>query len=113
MAQGMQGLMSLTIKDTTSLYESYMPFVKGGGLFVPTNKSYRLGDEVFIRLTLMEEGDKLPVAGRVVWITPPGTHGGRIAGVGVQFNDPTDNIRTRIETYLAGALESDRETSTL
>lgn len=113
MAQGMQGLMSLSIKDTTSLYESYMPFIKGGGVFVPTHKSYRLGDEVFIRLTLMDEPDKLPVAGKIVWVAPVGVQGGRAVGVGVQLNDPTDNVRTRIETYLAGALESDRETSTL
>ena len=113
MAQGMQGLMSLTIKDTSSLYSSYMPFIKGGGLFVPTHKRYRIGDEVFIRLTLMEEPDKLPVAGRIIWVTPMGAQGGRIVGVGVQFNDPTDNARTKIETYLAGALDSDRETSTI
>ena len=113
MGRGMQGLMSLTIKDTTSLYDSYMPFIKGGGLFVPTHKRYSLGDDVFIRLTLMEEGDKLPVPGKVVWVTPAGSQGGRVAGIGVQFNDPTDAVRTKIETYLAGALGSDRETSTM
>ena len=113
MAQGMQGLMSLTIKDATSLYETYMPFIKGGGLFIPTHKLYRLGDEVFIRLTLMEEPAKLPVAGKIIWVTPMGSQGGRVVGVGVQFNDPTDNVRTKIETYLAGALGSDRETNTM
>ncbi|OED41634.1 pilus assembly protein PilZ [Endozoicomonas sp. (ex Bugula neritina AB1)] len=113
MGRGMQGLMSLTIKDTTSLYESYMPFIKGGGLFVPTHKKYSLGDDVFIRLTLMEEAEKLPVPGKVVWLTPAGSQSGRVAGIGVQFNDQTDVVRTKIETYLAGALDSDRETSTM
>ncbi len=113
MGRGVQGLMSLTIKDTTSLYQSYMPFIKGGGLFVPTHKRYSLGDDVFIRLTLMEEGDKLPVPGKVIWITPTGAQDGRISGIGVQLNDPTAAVRTKIETYLAGALNSDRETSTM
>lgn len=113
MARGMQGLMSLTIKDTTSLYDSYMPYIKGGGLFVPTHKRYTLGDDVFIRLTLMDEAEKLPVPGKVVWVTPIGSQGGRVAGIGVQFNDPADIVKTRIETYLAGALDSDRETSTM
>jgi len=33
-----------------------MPFVKNGGLFIPTNSNYRLGDEVFMLLNLMGEG---------------------------------------------------------
>ena len=113
MGRGMQGLMSLTIKDTSSLYNSYMPFIKGGGLFVPTHKRYSLGDDVFIRLTLMEESDQLPVPGKVVWVTPAGSQGGRVAGIGVQFNEPTGSVRTKIETYLAGGLDSDRVTSTM
>ncbi|WP_062268833.1 PilZ domain-containing protein [Endozoicomonas arenosclerae] len=108
---GMSGILSLTIKDSSSLYSSYMPFISGGGLFIPTSKRYSLGDEVFIRLTLMDEADKLPVPGKVVWITPQGS--ARMAGIGVQFTDPTDTVRTKIETYLAGALKSDRETSTM
>ena len=46
-----------------------MPFVKNGGLFIPTNSNYRLGDEVFMLLNLMGEEEKLPVAGRVIWMT--------------------------------------------
>ena len=42
-----QGILSLTIKDRTVLYAAYMPFVRQGGLFVPTNKKYELGEEVF------------------------------------------------------------------
>ena len=113
MGKGMQGLMSLAIKDTASLYESYMPFVRGGGLFIPTDKRYSLGDDVFIRLSLMDEPSKIPVPGKVVWVTPNGAQSGRKAGVGVQFNDPTDSVRTKIETYIAAALKSNRHTSTM
>ena len=42
-----QGILSLTIKDKSALYAAYMPFIKGGGLFIPTKKEYQLGDEVF------------------------------------------------------------------
>ena len=38
-----QGILSLTIKDRAVLYAAYMPFVRNGGLFVPTNKRYELG----------------------------------------------------------------------
>ena len=66
------GLLTLTIKDKSALYLAYMPFVKNGGLFIPTSSNYRLGDEVFMLLNLMGEDEKLPVAGRVIWMTPKG-----------------------------------------
>jgi type IV pilus assembly protein PilZ len=50
------GILSLTIKDKAVLYAAYMPFVKNGGMFIPTNKSYKLGDEVFMLLSLMDGG---------------------------------------------------------
>ena len=59
-----QGILSLTIRDKSALYASYMPFIKNGGLFIPTAKPYKLGDEVFMLLTLMDSKEKLPVAAR-------------------------------------------------
>ena len=91
-----------------------MPFIKSGGLFIPTNKQYKLGDEVFMLLSLMEDTEKLPVAGKIVWITPKGAAGNRAAVIGVQFSDQDGGgARTKIETYLAGALKSDRQTHTM
>jgi len=111
---GRQGILSLTIKDKSALYAAYMPFVHNGGLFIPTNKNYGLGDEVFMLLTLMEEKEKLPVAGKIIWVTPKGAQGNRAAGIGVQFSDQDDGLaRKKIETYLAGALTSDRQTHTM
>jgi type IV pilus assembly protein PilZ len=107
------GILSLAIKDQAVLYAAYMPFVKNGGLFIPTKKEYELGDEVFMLLNLMDEAEKIPVAGRVVWITPKGAQSNRAAGIGVQFNDQDDIARTKIETYLAGVLRSDRHTHTM
>jgi len=92
---------------------AFMPFIKNGGLFIPTNKSYKLGDEVFMLLNLMDEPEKIPVAGKVVWITPKGAQGSRAAGIGVQFNEGDNTARNKIETYLAGALKSDRPTHTM
>jgi type IV pilus assembly protein PilZ len=107
-------MLSLSIKDKSSLYAAYMPYVKNGGLFIPTNKSYNLGDEVFMLLTLMDDSERLPVAGKIIWMTPKGAQGNRANGVGVQFA-PQDKGATRgkIETHLAGALKSDRITHTM
>jgi type IV pilus assembly protein PilZ len=70
-----QSVLTLSIQDKAVLYGAYMSFLKNGGLFVPTTRSYRLGDEIFLLLSLMDEPEKLPVAGRVVWITPKGAQG--------------------------------------
>jgi len=111
---GRQGILSLTIKDKSALYAAFMPFVQNGGLFIPTNKTYELGDEVFMLLTLMEEKEKLPVAGKIIWVTPKGAQGNRATGIGVQFSAQDDGLaRKKIETYLAGALNSDRQTHTM
>lgn len=107
------GILSLTIKDKAVLYAAYMPFLDNGGLFIPTGKSYSLGDEVFMLLNLMEEAEKIPVAGKVVWLTPKGAQGNRAAGIGVQFSNMDDTATKKIETYLAGSLESDRPTHTM
>lgn len=108
-----KGILSLTITDKAVLYSAYMPFLKNGGLFIPTDKSYKLGDEVFMLLTLMDEPEKIPVAGKVVWITPNRAQGNRAAGIGVQFSDQDDTAASKIESYLAGSLDSDRPTHTM
>jgi len=110
-----QGIMSLAIKDKGSLYSAYMSYIQGGGIFIPTNKTYQLGEEVFILLSLMEETEKMPVVGKVVWVNPPGgTSGHAIPGIGVQFTDNDGKaVRNKIETYLAGTTHSDRMTHTM
>src|SRR3546814_15376948 len=85
-----QGILSLAIKDKQALYSAYMPFVKGGGVFVPTPKRYFLGDEVFLLLTLPESNDRLPVAGKVIWVTPTGAQGNRNPGIGVRIADSNE-----------------------
>lgn len=107
------GILSLTIRDKAVLYAAYMPFLEHGGLFIPTNKNYNLGDEVFMLLSLMDEPEKIPIAGKVVWITPAGAQSNRAAGIGVQFNGEDDIAVSKIETYLAGSLSSDRPTHTM
>lgn len=109
-----QGILALSIKDKNALYAAYMPFVKNGGLFIPTKREYEMGEEVFLLLSLMEETERLPIAGKIIWKTPTGADGYRNPGIGVQFSDQDGGTaRNKIETYLAGSLESDRQTHTM
>ncbi|WP_428240964.1 PilZ domain-containing protein [Gynuella sp.] len=107
------GILSLTMKDKAVLYAAYMPFIIGGGLFIATNKKFGLGDDVFLLLNLMEEPEKIPVAGKVIWITPRGAQGNRATGIGVQFDKKSSLAKDKIETYLAGALSSEKPTHTM
>ena len=108
-----QGILSLTIKDRTVLYAAYMPFLRNGGLFIPTNKRFALGEEVFVLLALMDEAEKIPIAGTVVWVTPKGAQGNRQAGIGVQFSEADFAAATKIEEHLGTGLVSDRPTHTM
>ena len=108
------GVISLAIKEKAALYAAYMPYIKGGGLFVPTTKAYRIGDEVFLLLTLLEEPEKHKVVGQVVWITLAGQPN-RPQGIGIQFSEKDGGIaiRNKIEGFIGGALKSARPTHTL
>ncbi len=110
-----QGILSLAVKDKAQLYGAYMPYLKSGGIFVPTAKRYFLGDEVFLLLTLPESTERLPVAGKVIWVTPTGAQGNRTAGIGVQFADSNEGetVRSKIEALLAGTLNAEKPTHTM
>jgi type IV pilus assembly protein PilZ len=108
-------MLSLAIKERTALFAAYMPHIKGGGLFIPTNRPYQMGDQVYMLLTLMDDTNKLPVSARVVWITPAGSQGNRQQGIGVQFDDNEGStvVRSKIEGILGNALKSTRQTHTM
>lgn len=107
------GILSVSIKDLSVLYASYMPFLKNGGIFIPTEQSYRINDEVFMLLKLVDDEEKTAVNGRVVWITPIQPQGKRVPGIGVQFTEKNSEAKQKIENYLAGMLNSDKPTHTL
>ena len=101
-------------KEVESLYEAYMPFIKQAALFVKTHEPFALGDELILDLHLMKEPDRLDMQARVIWLTPVGAQGGRSGGIGVQFTgEGHEKLRHKIETYLAGMLDSPRQTQTL
>lgn len=109
-----RNMLTLHITSEDDLYKSFLPFLKYGGLFIPTNNTYKLGEEVFLLLTLLKESDKTPVAGKVVWINPKGAQGGRPPGIGVHFNEMDKGVtRDKIEKALANLLKSEKTTHTM
>src|SRR6185437_5653359 len=99
---------TLNIREKAALFAAYMPFLKGGGIFIPTTRAYALGEEVFMLLSLMDDPNRIAVQGKVVWITPEGVQGNRTQGVGVQFtlDDTGAAARATIERLLGESLAS-------
>lgn len=112
---GSPKMMTLNINSRSALHAAYMPYIKAGGLFIPTPKPYNPGDEIFLILQLMDDPAKLPVKTKVVWITPPNAQNGKTQGVGVQFaaDEAGQQLKIKIEQILGSALGSNRPTHTL
>lgn len=112
---GRPSVLSLSIKEKSALYSAYMPLLKNAGIFVPTSKSYKLGDEIYLILSLMDDPNKYPIAGKVAWITPAGAQNNKTQGIGVHFPDDESGKRVKvsIEALLGTALNSTRATHTL
>ena len=108
-------VMQLAIKEKAALYAAYIPLFADGGVFVPTTRDYRLGDDVYVLLTLPEDPQRYPVAGRVAWVTPERASGNRTQGVGIQFpKDPKSvELKVKIEQILGTALSSEKPTQTV
>jgi type IV pilus assembly protein PilZ len=108
-------VVQLAIKEKAALYAAYIPLFSEGGMFIPTARDYKLGDDVYVLLTLPEDTQRYPVAGKVAWITPPKAAGNRTQGVGVRF--PSDEksrlLKIKIEEILGAHLASDRPTQTI
>ena len=108
-------VIQLAIKEKAALYAAYIPLFAEGGLFIPTTREYRLGDDVYVLLTLPDDAQRYPVAGKVAWITPAKSAGGRAQGVGIQFpkDEKSHTLKLKIEEILGTHLSSDRSTQTL
>jgi type IV pilus assembly protein PilZ len=108
-------VIQLVFKEKNALYAAYIPLFAEGGLFVPTAREYRLGDDIYLLLTLPDDPQRYPVAGKVAWLTPPNASGGRTQGVGVRFpvDEKTRVLRIRIEELLGTSIQSAKPTQTI
>lgn len=97
------------------MYAAYIPLFKEGGIFVPTNRDYQLGSDVYVLMTLPDGSQRYPIAGKVAWVTPPRAAGNRLQGVGVRFPDDEKSrqLKLKIEEILGAHLSSERPTQTI
>ncbi|MBU2411116.1 MAG: PilZ domain-containing protein [Gammaproteobacteria bacterium] len=108
-------VIQLAIKEKGALYAAYIPLFTEGGIFIPTSREYRLGDDVYVLLTLPDDPQRYPVAGKVAWITPARAAGNRAPGVGIGFpaDEKSRQLKARIEEALGATMSIDRPTQTI
>ncbi len=108
-------VIQLVFREKGALYAAYVPLFTDGGLFVPTNREYKLGEDIYLLLSLPDDPQRYPVAGKIGWVTPANASGGRTQGVGVRF--PTDEktrlLKLKIEEILGTSISSAKPTQTI
>jgi type IV pilus assembly protein PilZ len=115
LATARPSVIQLVFREKGALYAAYIPLFAEGGIFVPTTRDYRLGDDVYLLLSLPDDPQRYPVAGKVGWITPANASGGRTQGVGVRFpsDEKTRVLKVRIEEMLGTMVQSAKPTQTI
>ena len=108
-------VIQLVFREKGALYAAYISVFSDGGLFVPSTREYQLGDDIYLLLSLPDDPQRYPVAGKVAWITPLNASGGRTQGVGVRFpsDEKTRQLRVKIEELLGTSLSSSKPTQTI
>jgi len=108
-------VIQLVFREKGALYAAYVPILANGGIFVPTTRDYKLGDDVYLLLSLPDDPQRYPVAGKVAWITPANAAGGRTQGIAVSFStdEKVRALRQKIETLLGTQLQSAKPTQTI
>lgn len=107
-------MMALNLQDKTTIYNCYMPFLENGGLFVPTDDVFSLGEDILLAVEITDH-PKLYLPTKVAWINPARTSANRPKGIGLAFSSHENCQQTKaiIEGELGNALRSDRATFTL
>ena len=109
----MGGIIQANIPDIETLFASYMPYVVGGGLFIPSKQPVKLGEEVFVLTTLPDQTQKIPLTGKVVWISHKQS-GFKPQGFAIQLSgDKGIYYKAEAERILAGSMSLDRPSYTM
>ena len=108
-------VVQLAIKEKGALYAAYIPLFTEGGMFIPTTREYQLGEDIYVLLSLPDDTQRYPIAGRVAWVTPARAAGNRTQGVGIQFpkDEKSRQLKFKIEEILGAHMASERPTQTI
>ncbi len=103
----------IVLGTEAQLRRYYMPFIKGGGLFITTEEPFTIGDTFLLEVRLFGEQNAIFVKAKVVWLAPSKPGRPEQQGVGVQFVDDKSMLRNMIESKLAALGNTVTPTATM
>ena len=116
--QGAPGrILQLRLESKPIIYASYMSFLEYGGVFLPTDDKFDMGEEILLVLELVGLGktEKIFIKTNVCWINANPSASGRPKGIGLAFGSDESGLKAKtiFENILSGLLHNERPTYTL
>lgn len=105
--------IAIEFTNERDLFQSYMPFLKNGGIFIASHEKYELDSEIMLDITLPDSLESSKIKGAVSWVTPVGAQNGTPCGIGVCFIEDPDNLKSQIEKTIGRLLSSSDPTHTM
>jgi type IV pilus assembly protein PilZ len=109
-------VVNVQISTVETLRQMYMPFIGGGGLFIPSTGALpAMGHELFLTLSLPRLTVREATIARVVWVRDHDHPAPQCQcrGYGLQFCGPENRLRAQMENLLAARLNDAAPTCTL
>ena len=110
-------ILQLRLESKPVIYASYMSFLEYGGVFLPTDDKFDMGEEILLVLELVGLGktEKIFIKTNVCWINANPSASGRPKGIGLAFGSDESGLKAKtiFENILSGLLHNERPTYTL
>lgn len=110
-------VLQLRLESKPVIYASYMSFLEYGGVFLPTDDKFDMGEEILLVLELVGLGktEKIFIKTNVCWINANPSASGRPKGIGLAFGSDDSGLKAKtiFENILSGLLHNERPTYTL
>ena len=110
-------ILQLRLESKPIIYASYMSFLEYGGVFLPTDDKFEMGEEIMLVLDLVGLGktEKIFIKTNVCWINANPSASGRPKGIGLAFGSDDSGLKAKtiFENILSGLLHNERPTYTL
>ena len=91
--------VQVDLRSENTFFTGFSENVSEGGLFIATEVPFDIGHRLEVKLSLMGGA---PTTHQVLvrWVRPGGAAGGLPAGMGVQFDDMSDEELNRLQDFI-------------
>lgn len=102
-------LVRIEYSTVDEIFSEFTRDINEGGLFIETEKPRPTGTEVAMRFNLPGNDDPLQTVGRVAWVRSADANSP--AGMGIEFDELSNEDRTRINAMIRALRNGPSETS--